>query len=247
MLSFGIVAYATSFFGLINLSADSKNGPIIIVDAGKNLAAAEEWTNWIEDNKDTNVLAPDTPDNICCYYGAFSQEAKSKLDSIAQKYDLRLFTDRSQCDSMEQLYMLLHTDAFLPAGSGVGAGAVFDMKSVYSFVTDAVIQNGKTIHYDFYLVQDGYFMPRATMLTDASKYEETVYSVSGAEITLSLGKDRSYILADTDGYSLAFYIRAGSENKNETLSSINYDTVTIDDLKLFVNSVDFEAIANIYN
>lgn len=247
ILSLGVVAYATGFFGLINLSADSKDGPIIIVDAGNSLVAAEEWKIYLEDNKDTNVLAPNTPIDIYCDYGAFTQEAKDKLDSIVQQHGLKLFTERSQCDNIEQLYTLLHTDAFLPAGSGNGHGAVFDSKSVYSFVTDAVIQNGKTIYYDFYLLSDGYFMNPATMLTDASDYEETGYSVSGAEITLAIGKDRSYILADTDSYSLAVYIRAGSENENETLSSINYDTVTIDDLKLFVDSVDFAEISNIYN
>ena len=42
ILSLGVVAYATGFFGLINLSADSKDGPIIIADAGNSLVAAEE-------------------------------------------------------------------------------------------------------------------------------------------------------------------------------------------------------------
>ena len=246
ILSLGVVSYATGFFGLMNLSVDGKHGPTVIADAGHSLTAAEEWRIYLEENEKTNVLTPNTPIDICCDYGAFTQEAKDKLTAIVQQYGLKLFTDRSQCGSVEELYKILHTDAFLPAGSGNGSGTVFDGSSVYSFISDAVLSSGKTVYYDLYLVQDGYFMNPVAMLTDAKTYEETSTSVSGVDVTLALGADRSYILAETEDYSLTVYIRSGSENTNENLSSFEFETVTMDDLKQLAESIDLAAIANIY-
>lgn len=246
ILALGTMAFATNFFGLRSISTESKDGATVIVDAGTEMDAATEWANWLENHADTNIVMPDSQADIYFYYGAHTQEARDALNSIAARFHLSLFTDRSQCDSVEQLYALLHTDAFLPNGSGIGAGDVFDMKSVYSFMTDAVLENGKTIKYDLYLKENGYLMRPASMLTDTVTYEENTYTVSSTEITLALGEDRSYILAATDTYSLAIYIRAGSANNNETLSSFNADTVTMDDLKEFAESINFNEIASIY-
>lgn len=247
ILALGTMAFAANFFGLRSISTESKDGPTVIIDAGTEIDASEEWADWLEKHADTNIIMPDSQADIYFYYGAHTQEAKDKLNSIAAQNHLILFTDRSQCDSVEQLYALLHTDAFLPNGSGIGAGAVFDMKSVYSFVTDAILENGKTINYDLYLKENGYLMRPASMLTDTVTYEENTYTVSGTEITLALGENRSYILAATDTYSLAIYIRAGSANTDETLSSFNANTVTMDDLKVFAESINFNAIARIYS
>ena len=46
VLAFGITAYAFDIFGLRNISMDTAEGPMIIINAGKNRDAAEEWNIW---------------------------------------------------------------------------------------------------------------------------------------------------------------------------------------------------------
>ena len=116
---------------------------------------------------------------------------------------------------------------------------------VNGFLSSTVLESGKSVNYVFYLMTDGYFMQPAIQLTDAAEYTEEAYTVDGVEITLALGTDRSYILADADGYSIAVYIRGGSENSNEALSSYQTNQLAMTDLEQFASSINFAAIAAI--
>ena len=252
VLALGITAYAFDIFGLRNISMDTAEGPMIIINAGKNRDAAEEWNTWCNENINTNQATSDTPANdIYWVYGAFSQAAKDKLQDVITQYGLQLYADRSQCGTVEELYRLLHADPFLPTPSvdetNIYSGGcdVLDGMAVNGFLSSTVLESGKSVNYIFYLMTDGYFMQPAIQLTDAAEYIEETYTVDDVEMTLALGTDRSYILADADGYSIAVYIRGGSENSNEALSSYQTNQLAMTDLEQFASSINFAAIAAI--
>ena len=173
-----------------------------------------------------NDIAPDLAPYNC--YLVYTREMADKLEEIAAKYGLTLHTWNHVVEDQEEWISLL--------GDFLGGNPAYSGK---------IYEDG-TFHYDGYLTTSGYgdlnYQFRRSVkgalndvylpVGDLSAYEEWYYKTDeGWEITLDLGPDRGFLLADLGDSFVFVNVLAGTAQG-----------VTKQDMKQLADSFDFSLL-----
>lgn len=256
--SLGITAYATGLFGILDMDVTLEADPTTHVvningyQSTNEYQISVEWENYLLEvlEKGTNEM-PDIQENDRYWdYGAFSQEAKDKLDSLLEKYGLKMYQEREDVAGHQELYKAVGADDFLPASGGLKEvdprGTVYDGKSIVSFIDSANLSNGKNVPYDLFRMEKGTYIRTGLLMANASDFEEWTYTTKdGTSVVLCLSEIKAFIMADLGTSFVFLNIRSGSANSDPNRSSYGNDTLTRDDLEAFADMFGFAAMGQI--
>lgn len=138
--------------------------------------------------------------NIRAYYGAFDKTMLDELFRIAEKYELRLHTERVFPLTLEDFYRTAGTGRFLDGGSG--SGYVYEDGS---FKLEFQLErNGPVL----VLLKSlpGSVLPYASGMDDPENYEEWEYTnVHGDTVWIAYNALRSFVSGPKSGEALIFY------------------------------------------
>ena len=254
LLALGLSAYATGMFGILDRKVQSHTNPnatLININGyqGSNeYAITVEWNEYLKQcvKDGTNQYSQGLPEDPYKHYGAYSQEAKDMLDSLLEKYSLRMFTEYINVAGQTGLYDTVAVSGFLPASAGledmIPFGTVYDHFSM-EFMDSADLLNGKNVPYDLFCFEKGVFFNRGYLNADAESFEEWVHTAKdGTAVTLDLSDTKSVMMAELDNCYIFVNIRSGSANNDPCRSSYNRDTLTKEDLESFADLFNFEKL-----
>lgn len=174
--------------------------------------AYNEWKDYLSDSKPYNesIASEDEKereplDNYQSYYYAVTAEQARELDRIAAKYKMTLHTTREDFASIDDLYQMLNTSAFLPA-SYVGSGYIYDDGS---FNLECHQSEDSTWLTMLVSKKGSFSMASHGMSTscDAWNYITT----SGQSVEIYSASYSSCILTDTPGAFISLFIESGSQ------------------------------------
>ena len=264
MLLLGASAYAAGVFGLRAAQDDRPryaSDPVVNLTGYHDSAvykASQEWSEWKYQAylRGENLLLPEADtDNIYARHGAFSDEAKAKLDEITKKYDLMLPDRRAMFPGISGLYDILGKSGFLPMSGNTGdypkSGILWDDGSITNLL-DAVRINDKDVFIELYRTVNGSFLS-AGIRSDPDLMEEWSYTAEdGTELVLDIGPYQSAILADLPNSFLFIVVKSGTgqENTNAPITdgSMNakgWPDITKQDLEALADSFDYKYIDGI--
>ena len=217
--------------------------------------AAQEWNDWLRETGDqfgnrteaeiAGILAT-LPNDVYGQMGAYTDEAREALDSIVEKYGLRL-PESWQNITMKDLYDMTGTPDVLPLEGHSYTGVWYEGGSLAVTNHDgAALENGKRVSYDLYRSVYGMFTRSSGPVTDQSIAEEWQYTTAdGTTVTLDLGANRSVLMAELPDSFVYVHIRGGTENSDETRDFTGPDTLTRADLEAFAERIDFKTLDSI--
>lgn len=219
--------------------------------------AAKEWNDWclahIEDNvlfpdgaseAEKNAISADAWDDIHVYMLAYTDEAKEALDTILEKYGLRL-PESYQTISQKDLYEMTGGLAILPLDANSFAGSWYEGGAL-TIHNKARLESGKTLYYDLIRSVKGVFFHPHEVLVEQDITEEWQYTTSdGTTVTLDLGTNQSVLMAELPNSFVYVDIRGGTENNDETRDFTGPDTLTRADLEAFAELIDFKTLDSI--
>lgn len=262
----GISAYATGMFGILDRkvelhtdldpseSSSESTSTLVNINGyqGSNeYNIAVEWNEYLKQcaENGTNQPSPEMVEDEYLSYGAFSQEAKDMLDSLLEKYNLRMFTESVNVAGQTELYNAVGVTDFLPTSAGledmIPFGTVYNHFSM-EFMDSANLPNGKNVPYDLFCFEKGVFLNRGFLNADAESFEEWVYTAKdGTAVTLDLSNVKSVMMAELENCNILVNIRSGSANNDPSRSSYNRDPLTKEDLEAFAELFDFEKMGSI--
>lgn len=258
IFTLGITAYATNLFGILDMEVTLEADPtaeIISITGYQDSVeykASVEWQNYLDEaaKNGTNEYRTEQEASSYWYYNAFSQESKDALDSLLNKYGLRMFEKRQYVKGQKELYEAVGTYDFLPASAGLKeidpSGTVIDGKSIASYCDSADLSNGKNVPYDIFRLEKGTFLYTGFLVGNVKELEEWTYTTKdGTSVILCLGEIQSIIMADLGSSFVFFNIRTGSANNDPNRSSYGNDTLIRADLEEFADMFGFAAMKNI--
>lgn len=247
ILALGVGAYATGFFGLKNLQTGSGANASVIVAGWSDSPeeqAAKEWQEFklhARNNlPELGITFSDT--DLVSQVGAYSEEAKEKLNAILEKYGLRLPSQVLFVHGVEGLYDVCSQRGFLPEIADTNDG--YPVSGQYfrggSFtLADAAKLGEKTVRFDMTRSVKGYFTGVIGYSLDVDSMEEWTYTTSsGVETILNLGPARAAAIIPLDNSFVYIHFRSGSESGYDS----SFDLLNKSDLEAFVESIDFSAL-----
>ena len=237
---------------------------VVGVTGSPEYLAAQEWNDWLRTTADSaeDSLFPDGIENYTeaeaaailaplpydVYYrmGAYTDEARNVLDSIVEKYDLRL-PESCRNISKKDLYDMTGKLDVLPLEGDSHVGVWFEGGSLaITNHTGAALANGKSVSYDLFRSVKGMFTRSNGTVTDESITEEWQYTTAdGTMVTLDLGVNRSVLMAELPNSFVYVHIRGGTENSDTTRDFTGSDTLTSADLEAFAELIDFKTLDGI--
>lgn len=216
--------------------------------------AALEWQGYLDEWYKTGENENDpynTHWDVYDYEGAHSQLARDTLDSIVEKYGLRMKTKvHTSVESLEELYSELGADGFLPEmpksreydASGrefEAEGRVFDGGG-FAFFCAADFPGGY-VKYSIRCYAKGIF-DYGWHEYDYG-YEDWNYTTAeGVEVMLALGSAQSIIAADLENCFIRVNIHSGTHNIMQAHSSYGEPTLDREDLEAIADIFDLAAI-----
>lgn len=221
-------------------------------DSNESKAIAE-WNEFFEgyvfnkENEEKLNDAGNKPADYYFYYGAYNQEMADKLDEIAAKYDLKLYTQRQVLLSGEELFEMAGTGNFLGTIGFYGEiNEVYGLSGVYyedgsfSYYGYAVLQNGKALNYSFSSYKKGSLAGTGIInMGDLDDYEEWAYETSGGiTVNIAAAPYKFLITPDFNDSSDSFVCIYAGINDNEYVN-----VITPADIELFADSFDFSMLS----
>lgn len=216
--------------------------------------AALEWQGYLDEWYKTGENENDpynTHWDVYDYEAAHSQLARDTLDSIVEKYGLRMKTKvHTSVESLEELYSELGADGFLPempksreydaGGREFDAeGGVFDGGG-FAFFCAADLPGGY-VKYSLYCYAKGIF-DYGWHEYDYG-YEDWNYTTDeGIEVMLALGSAQSVIAADLENCFVRVNVDSGTHNIMQAHCSYGEPTLDRADLEAIADIFDLAAI-----
>lgn len=222
--------------------------------------AAKELNDWRLAHTEDNTLFPNGIENytaeeidaivdaiendVYVQMGAYTDEARAALDSIAAKYNLRLpesFDEITQKD----LYDMTGEPDVLPLEDNTRAGIWYEGGSL-AITNSAVTENGKSFYYDLFRSVRGMLSNSAQLVVEQEITEEWQYTTAdGTTVTLDLGTNHSVLMAELPNSFVYVNIRGGTENNDPNRDLASSDTLTRSDLEAFAELIDFKTMDSI--
>lgn len=253
LIAFTTVAFATNFFGLRDMLIPSNHPEIKsemvlsgFTDSKEYLAAAE-WNAFVESyDPDRSLLAqadPEGPDDIDLdakydHYYVYTQEMAEKLEEIAAKYGLRLYSSQAAGDMNAIAEKLIVNDNTEFSGSAYNTlvdGCVFDDAGTFSYDGIFDASEGRlSVNYQFRCSVKGIFDPVFLNIGDIEDYQEQVIVTdSGIALAAGLSEYKAVLITEFDSCIISINVMDGTNMG-----------ITFDDLKDLANTFDFSAIQN---
>lgn len=246
MIALSTVAYAANWFGIRDLllpltnmfySGETEETDIIGLSGYQGSAewqALAEWQEFVNQYDPDGRIYQDTDERLdssfarySCYL-VYSNEMAAKMDSIIEKYGLKLHSTSFDLQEYPELVETLGD--FLGANDGYFTYMYEDG----TFEVDSTIQFSDIGAWDFQLLRSvrGTFHDAILDIGDISQYQETVYETdSGVVVTLALGADRVLIFADLSDSFVTVTIPYGTNSGIEQSH-----------LQILADSIDFAAL-----
>lgn len=210
--------------------------------------AAQEWERYVTaaEEDGSNLLDPETfQGDGYDWAHAFSSEARDALDSILEKYGLKLpsyeedITHKDLYDMTGEADILpMNGDREIPSPYGryFEGGAL-------QIVDRADIREGLSVDYDLYRSVKGWFSRDIGVATALDTMEEWAYTTGdGTVVILDMGENQSVLMTELDNSFVYVHIRSGTENTDPSRSSYGCPTVDKDALEAFADSINFMAL-----
>lgn len=231
MAALTAIAYASGWFGLrdayistqtVGLEGHERQADIISLQGkaeSPEFMATQEWEQFLSEyDSDGAIIAQigNSPTGFEEKYGAYlcyTQEMADKIDSICEKYGLRLVGDFTFPETIEELFTLAGTGAFYRGkGEGPGPGKYIFENSIYnkyvlddgSFMLSCVTQmSGDVwsydISYQFVRCKKGSFNPWVLNVENIDSYDQWSYVThDGTELLLAQGPEKELVIAELD-------------------------------------------------
>lgn len=193
-----------------------------------------EWndflTSYDPDGAILNVVGNYTDPALAKYrcYLVYTQEMADKLEEIAGKYDLTLHTWNHVVEDQEKWRSLLGD--FLGKNTAY-SGRIYE-DGTFHYDGYLIANSGTQLDYQFRRSVKGALNDVYLPVDDLSAYEEWYYKTDeGWEITLDLGPDRGFLLADLGDSFLFVHVLEGANLG-----------VTKQDMKDLADSFDFSLL-----
>lgn len=260
---FGGTALASNLFGLHSLTVDDpfatpdSQGDVIALEGlpeSPEFQANAKWMAYLANREpaETPEGTADAPDaaaqpgesappaetagtdgaELYPLYSVDSEESARMLESIVTEYGLRLHTVRWDFYDEKGLDDLLDTAPFLTGCSAV-VGYVYEDGS---FQADGTSAGERTYEYQIGRYVKGAFSEVTLNVGDTDDYEEWIYTTSGGvDVQLSLGPDRSLLLADLDNAFVAVNLQGGDKGNPLFMP----EPLTREQLETFAETIDF--------
>ena len=234
-------------FGTSDLPAVSAIGVI----GSNEFLAAQEWEQYVRASVEngTNQLDPtDFQADGYAWAHAYSPEARSTLDSILEKYDLKLPSYEEDI-THKNLYDMTGKTDILPMNGNreipSAYGRYFEGGAL-QIINQADIREGLSVNYDLYRSVKGWFSRDIGIATELDTMEEWDHiTPDNTVVTLALGQDQSVLMAELDNSFVYVHIRSGVENTDSSRSSYGCPTVDKAALEAFADSIDFVTLDSI--
>lgn len=254
----GGTALAANLFGLHSLTVDdpfstpTAQGDVIALQGlpeSPEFQANARWMAYLANRPPVETTATpeatdaavvdlpeETPGNggaaLYPLYSVDSEESARMLESIVTEYGLRLHTTRWDFYDEKGLNDLLDTTPFLTGCSAV-VGYVYEDGS---FQADGTSVGGRTYEYQIGRYVKGTFSEVTLNVGNTGDYEEWIYTTAGGmDVQLSLGPDRSLLLADLDNAFVAVNLQGGAKGNALFMP----DPLTREQLEAFAETIDF--------
>ena len=219
--------------------------------------AAREWYEFTEtydpDLEIQGSVWGNEPDFGDEYYGyiIYTQEMKEKLDSILDKYDLKLMGKRIEFPSEKMMFKALGIENVLNPGSE----AVMNMltTSYYEhgnfnlhFLLDIPAEENNTIQTQGWLHyrNKDCFIPDTAVLTEA-EWEEWNYTTAAGDEVLIIRAEESasaWFFCDTGEYTTSLRLRIILDMYEETVDGVpvtRFELMTKEQLEQAADAIDF--------
>lgn len=251
----GGTALATNLFGIGSLTVSdplaspASEGEVIALQGlpdSPEFQANAEWMSYLtgraqegtdrwEDETASKKAAIPEP-AIYTLYSVDSEESAQELESIVTEYGLRLHTNQWDFFNEDDLYSALNLSPFLTDCSAI-VGYVYEDGS---FQGDGTTVSGVTYEYQIGRYVKGTFSEVTLNVGSTCDYEEWIYTTeNGVDVQLSLGPDRSLLLADLSDAFVAVNLQGGSKGNSLFMPT----PLTREDLESFAELIDFTVLA----
>lgn len=225
LLAYGVTAVATNLFGLRDLIIDPEAvvgpendphpGTVEIVSMqgytdSPEAKACAEWQAFYSEyvptlDLDNSIFAPGT---AYTHYAVYDQTMADKLEEIAEKYQLRLYTTQTDLSSESDLNEAMGGE-FLSGACTFFWGYCFD-DGTLSFEGDCSVAAG-TLDFQFRRSQKGTLSDVALNIGHAADYEQWHYTTkSGTEVVLAMRDMQSLIFTDLPECFVCVNVLAGT-------------------------------------
>ncbi len=198
---------------------------------------------WNDHQEDMDIKL-DPRDPIKRFYGFGWEGMARHLQSIAEKYGLRLYQSGAVTGNLDGFFAILGTEPFLPlseAYEGLCTGSLYDDGSFeLSAVKTPVEINGDTveIHVTICRAVKGSF---CTFFLIGDKPEEYLYenyeTRSGQQVDLALGPRYSFIFAEREDCWITIGVDGG------TMGTEYLPVIDLELLQFLADSVDFSRLS----
>lgn len=185
-------------------------------------AASEEWEGYVQDwfDKGENMAEPGSETDEYFDYCALSEEAKAELDSLLDRYDLKMHETPVYAYTLEELYALTGRSGFMPAGAQSGeypVGGRFYPDGTFFFNGDLDVPDAGGVAYQFYSCNKDYFTRGLSLLSERleNPVEWTYTTSEGVAVLLALGSYTSVMAADMDDCFVFVNILSGRDNDRQ--------------------------------
>ena len=196
-----------------------------------------EWSEYESESykNGTNLLeaGAEMPDELAPYWqnGAFTEEARNKMDEIMAAYGLTPVECLSYFSSPEELYQLTGRENYLPPMGDPGQdpwtgpdpdnpdiphqrlpiSGRFYSRGCLEYGGSALLENGQSVRFDMTNLTRGSFMRGSAVVTRNENFEEWSYvTKSGVSVILDLGATRAFIMAELENSFVSIFVRSGS-------------------------------------
>lgn len=241
---------------------DTHYGPTVSevgLSGSPEYQASLEWNEYLRELYDSgkNEPAPGAEWDVYDEYGAHSLEARDTLDSLAERYGLRLHAETyTQVNSLEDLYAVTGVNGFMPETGGLGkfeeaghyplGGKVYG-DGTLSFNASAALPGVSRVLYSFNSYAKGLFHRDPNPIVRDAGLEEWTYTTNdGTQVLLALGSYQSIMAAELEDCFIYVHIYSGSDNNGSGTDSADRSrgepAVGRADLEDFAESFDFAAI-----
>lgn len=246
LIALSTVAYANNWFGIRDLllplthqshTGETEETDIIGLSGYQGSAewqALAEWMEFVNQYDPEGKIYQASEGRLdssfarySCYL-VYSGEMADKMDSIVEKYGLKLHT--TSYDLQEHLELVEALGDFLGSNdayfSYMYEDGTFEAEGTIEFLDIGV--------WDFQLLRSvkGTFHDTMLEVGDISQYQETAYETAcGVAVTLALGEDRALVFADLADSFVTVTIPYGLKNGLEQVH-----------LQILADSIDFTAL-----
>lgn len=191
------------------------------------------------DNLWTEELAPYTRS------AAWTDSARADLDRLLEKYGLHLPAVYEPAYTPEELYALCGQNDFLPRDPGTEAllmtyGGTWHGSDGFSIQPAGELSDGSYVNYDLDVLAKGCFSRR--MLVDIDFDRQWAYTTAdGHRLTLALGEEQAFILADLESCFVTLLVHAGTDSAREN-GDLPFALMDADRLELLAEEIAWSTI-----